>query len=114
MTPLNADAQYDADASAAVGYTSRRRSSNGPESTDPHPGIAPGAQATEAPASPSISTASHDYFAAYERHRRAPDPAYAQRSREQSLAAKRRRRGVCEVCGGATAYNGKTVRGASR
>lgn len=50
----------------------------------------------------------------YKRRRRATDPEYAQRSRELSLAAKRRRRGVCEKCGGATKYNGHTVNGASR
>ena len=50
----------------------------------------------------------------YQRRRRAADPEYAQRSREQSRAAKRRRRGVCEVCGGVTRYNGKTTNGPSR
>ena len=44
--------------------------------------------------------------AEYQRQRRASDPSYAQRSREQSLAAKRRRKGVCERCGGVTRYNG--------
>lgn len=52
--------------------------------------------------------------AEYQRRRRETDPAYAQRQRELSLAAKRRRRGVCETCGGVTRYNGHTVAGASR
>lgn len=50
-----------------------------------------------------------DYQAEYKRWRRANDPEYAQRSREQSLAAKRRRRGVCERCGGETKYNGHGI-----
>lgn len=52
--------------------------------------------------------------AEYQRLRRLTDPAYAQRSREQSAAAKRRRRGVCEVCGGETRYNGVATNGPSR
>ena len=56
---------------------------------------------------------SREWQAEYKRRRRAEDPAYAQRSREQSLAAKRRRRGVCAICGGETKYNGKRTNGPS-
>lgn len=54
------------------------------------------------------------YHADYNRRRRASDLAYAERQRQLSLAAKRRRKGVCERCRGETRYNGKTVPGASR
>lgn len=54
-----------------------------------------------------------EYQREYKRRRRALDPEYAQRSREQSLAAKRRRRGVCELCGGETRYNGNRINGPS-
>lgn len=52
-------------------------------------------------------------MAEYQRARRLADPEYAERSRQQSLAAKRRRRGVCERCGGETKYNGRTTPGPS-
>lgn len=55
---------------------------------------------------------SREYQIAYKRRRRL-DPEYAQRSREQSLDAKRRRKGICTVCGGETRYNGHTVVGTS-
>ncbi len=53
------------------------------------------------------------YHADYQRRRRAADPAYAERCREQSRLAKQRRRGKCNVCGGETRYNGVGVNGAS-
>ncbi len=53
------------------------------------------------------------YAADYQRFRRAADPAYAERCREQSRRAKQRRRGVCNVCGGETRYNGQGINGAS-
>ncbi len=53
------------------------------------------------------------YAADYQRRRRAEDPAYAERCREQSRLAKQRRRGTCKVCGGETRYNGVAVNGAS-
>lgn len=62
MTALGGVAPSGADASEAVGYTYPSRSYSGPASTDPHPGIAPGERRSEAPASPSISTASRDYI----------------------------------------------------
>ena len=42
------------------------------------------------------------------------DPDYAERTRQQSNAAKRRRVGICKRCGGETRYNGHSVNGASR
>jgi hypothetical protein len=60
MTAPSGGARYGGDASAVVGYTYLSRSYSGPESTDRAPGIAPGARASEAPASPSTSTASRD------------------------------------------------------
>ena len=54
------------------------------------------------------------YSAEQRRLRYASDPEYAQRCREHSLAAKRKRRGVCEKCGGETMYNGKTTNGPSK
>ncbi len=53
------------------------------------------------------------YMADYQRRRRAEDPAYAERSREQSRLAKQRRRGKCKICGGETRYNGVSSKGAS-
>ncbi len=53
------------------------------------------------------------YASDYQRRRRAEDPAYAERCREQSRLAKQRRRGKCEVCGGETRYNGVSTKGAS-
>lgn len=52
--------------------------------------------------------------AEYQRQLRANNPEYAERSRQQSLAAKRRRRGSCERCGAETKYNGHTVNGPSK
>lgn len=48
--------------------------------------------------------------------RRIVDPEFAQRDRALSAAAKRRRRGVCERCGGETRYagNGTTANGCAR
>ena len=48
--------------------------------------------------------------------RRIVDPEFAQRDRALSAAAKRRRRGVCERCGGETRYagNGSTWHGCAR
>lgn len=48
--------------------------------------------------------------------RRVVDPEFAQRDREWSAAAKQRRRGVCERCGGETRYAGKgsTANGCAR
>ncbi len=54
------------------------------------------------------------YMADYQRRRRAEDPEYAERSRELSRQAKQRRRGICEVCGAETKYNGIGINGASR
>ncbi len=54
------------------------------------------------------------YAADYQRRRRAEDPEYAERCRQGSRAAKQRRRGTCEVCGGETRYNGRTTNGPSR
>jgi hypothetical protein len=60
MTAPGGVAPLGGDASEAVGYTYPSRSYNGPASTDRHRGIAPGARALEAPASPSTSTANRD------------------------------------------------------
>ncbi len=53
------------------------------------------------------------YAADYQRRRRAADPEYAERQRELSRLAKQRRKGVCEVCGGETRYNGRTTKDTS-
>lgn len=47
--------------------------------------------------------------AEYMRELRARDPEYAERLRQQSRDAKRRRRGVCTRCGGETRYSGHGV-----
>lgn len=58
MTPPSGGARYGADASAAVGYTYPPRSLNGQAcpSTDPRPGIAPGADVAAGRSSASTAT----------------------------------------------------------
>lgn len=46
--------------------------------------------------------------------RRYVDDDYCARNLRDSLAAKKRRRGVCEKCGGETLYNGRTINGPSK
>ena len=101
MTPPSAAAPSGADANGGVGYTYQPRSYSGPELTPTarRPGIAPGAPAgAERCSASTVSRETGETHADYERRRRREDPAYAERQRQLSLAAKRRRRGVCEVC----------------
>ena len=79
---------------------------------------APPAHPGESPVDCGVSGTSRgllrmSYNAEYQRRRRAADPEYAERQRELSRAAKRRRIGVCERCGGETRYNGVTNNGPS-